>query len=197
MKPYFLTHLIGFLYLFVLLSWYLIEFIQFLRQQEWRQAATKVGPPSYWPAYWACVFAAVAVLSAAPHITPGAQIGHGAAAFATGMVILVAGIALRLWSFLVLGQYFTFTVKVSPDQPVVATGPYRLLRHPSYAGGLLAIIGVGVLNGNWASLAALVLMFGSMVVWRIHTEERALLTTLDGRYRAYAAHHKRLVPLVW
>ena len=197
MKPYFLTHLIGFLYLFVLLSWYLIEFIQFLRQQEWRQAATKVGPPSYWPAYWACVFAAVAVLSVAPHIAPGAEIGHGTAAFATGMVILVAGIALRLWSFLVLGQYFTFTVKVSPDQPVVATGPYRLLRHPSYAGGLLAIIGVGVLNGNWASLAALVLMFGSMVVWRIHTEERALLTTLDGRYRAYAAHHKRLVPLVW
>jgi protein-S-isoprenylcysteine O-methyltransferase Ste14 len=181
----------------VLLSWYLIEFIQFLRQQAWRQAATKVGPRSYWPAYWGCMIASVAVLSAAPHIAPGAEIGHGAAAFAIGMAILLAGIALRLWSFLVLGQYFTFTVKVSPDQPVITNGPYRLLRHPGYAGGMLAIIGVGVLNGNWASLAALVLLFGGMVVWRIHTEERALLTTLDTSYRAYASHHKRLVPLVW
>jgi len=35
------------------------------------------------------------------------------------------------------------------------------------------------------------------ILLRIRTEERALLVTLGAPYRAYAAHHKRLVPLVW
>ena len=50
---------------------------------------------------------------------------------------LLAGLVLRGWSFKTLGDYFTFTVIVSTDQPVVTAGPYRLLRHPSYSGILL------------------------------------------------------------
>ena len=197
MKPYFLTHPIGILYLVVVLGWYFLEFVQFARQAQWRPDDAPVGPRSFWLAYAACIAAAFAVLGTAPHAVPGAEIGHSATVFAVGMVLLVAGIALRLWSFLALGQYFTFTVKVSPDQPVVTSGPYHVLRHPGYAGGLLAIAAIGLLNGNWISTATLVLMFAGMIIWRIRTEEHALLAALDGRYRAYAAHHKRLVPLVW
>jgi protein-S-isoprenylcysteine O-methyltransferase Ste14 len=197
MKPYFLTHPVGLLYLFALLGWYFLELGQLARQQQWRQDATTVGPRSFWPAYAACVVAAIVVISVAPHAWPGADIGHPAAAFATGMVLLVAGAALRLWSFHTLGRYFTFTVKVSPDQPVVASGPYRVLRHPGYAGGLLAIAGIGLVNGNWIGMATIVLLWLALIVWRIRFEENALLTTLDGRYRAYASQHKRLVPLVW
>jgi len=197
MKPYFLTHPIGILYLVVLLSWYLMEGIQFARQQEWRQEAARIGPRSFWPAYWACVAAATTMLILAPHIAAAAAIGHGTAVFAVGMVLLMTGVALRVWSFHVLGRYFTFTVKVSPGQPVVTSGPYRVLRHPGYAGGLLAIVAVGLLNGNWVGLASVVLPFLALTVWRIRVEENALLSTLGGRYRAYAARHKRLVPLVW
>jgi protein-S-isoprenylcysteine O-methyltransferase len=197
MKPYFLTHHIGILYFVVVLGWYLMEFVQFARQQQWRPDDAPVGPRSFWLAYAACVAAAIAVLGTAPHIAPGAEIGHGAAVFAVGMALLVAGIALRVWSFLALGRYFTFTVKVNPNQPVVTSGPYHVLRHPGYAGGLLAIAAIGLLNGNWISLATIVLLFGGLIIWRICIEEHALLTALDGRYRTYAAHHKRLVPLVW
>lgn len=35
------------------------------------------------------------------------------------------------------------------------------------------------------------------LLWRIHAEERTLLATLGAPYRAYAAQHKRPVPLVW
>ena len=59
------------------------------------------------------------------------------------MAILVAGLVLRGWSFKTLGEYFTFTVMVSSDQPVITAGPYRLLRHPSYTGILLACAGAG------------------------------------------------------
>jgi len=197
MKPYFLTHPVGILYLLVTLSWYLMEAVQYARQQQWRPEATRIRPRGFWPAYWACVAVAITMLVLAPHIAPAAAIGHGAAVFAVGMVLLMAGAALRVWSFHVLGRYFTFTVKVSPDQPVVTSGPYRMLRHPGYAGGLLALAAIGLLNGNWVGLACVVLPLLALTVWRIRVEENALLTTLDGRYRSYAAHHKRLVPLVW
>ena len=92
---------------------------------------------------------------------------------------------------------FTFTVKTSPDQPVVTSGPYRMLRHPGYAGGMLAIVGLGLMWGNWVSMATLTLLWLALIIWRIRYEENALLTTLDASYRAYASQHKRLVPLVW
>ena len=197
MQPYFLTHPIGILYLFVVLGWYFMELVQFARQQQWRPDDAPVGPRSFWFAFAACVTAAIVVLSVAPHAAPGAAIGHGAAVFAVGMVLLVAGVALRVWSFYSLGRYFTFAVKVSPNQPVVSRGPYRVLRHPGYAGELLAIVAIGLLNGNWVSVATVALLWLALIVWRIHIEENALLTALDGRYRSYAAQHKRLVPLVW
>ena len=104
---------------------------------------------------------------------------------------------LRGWSFKTLGQYFTHTVMVSSDQPVIATGPYRVLRHPSYAGLILAGLGVGLASANWAGLAGLMLLSITALLWRIRIEESALMATLGDRYRAYAAQHKRLVPLVW
>jgi protein-S-isoprenylcysteine O-methyltransferase Ste14 len=109
----------------------------------------------------------------------------------------VAGLVLRGWSFKALGQYFTHTVMVSSDQPVIATGPYRVLRHPSYTGIVLASIGAGLASANWAGLAGGLVPTLAFLLWRIHVEENALATTLGERYRVYAAQHKRLVPLVW
>ena len=133
MKPYFETHAIGALYLVGVLGWYLMELVQLLLQRQWRKTAHRVGPRSFWPAFWVGAAVVVAMLFAAPKIAPGAAMGLPAVGFAVGMVMLVTGVALRLWAFHALGQYFTFSVKVSPDQPVVTAGPYRLLRHPGYA----------------------------------------------------------------
>jgi protein-S-isoprenylcysteine O-methyltransferase Ste14 len=137
------------------------------------------------------------MLFLAPRIAPAARIGHPAVAFGIGICMLIAGVAVRGWSFETLGRYFTFTVKVSPDQPVVTAGPYRLLRHPGYAGGLLATAGIGLMWGNWVSFATLTLLTLAFIVWRIRVEERALLATLAEAYGSYAAQHKRLLPLVW
>jgi protein-S-isoprenylcysteine O-methyltransferase Ste14 len=197
MRPYYQTHAVGVLYLLVVLTWYILEIGQYLRQRQWRKGATRIGPRGYLAAWGVCTIAAVTMLVLAPRIWPATAIGHGAVAFAVGMVLLVAGAALRVWSFHALGQYFTFTVKVSPDQPVVTAGPYGLVRHPGYAGGMLAMIGIGVLWGNWVTLATVTLLWLALIIWRIHFEEGALLTTLDSRYSSYAAQHKRLVPLVW
>jgi protein-S-isoprenylcysteine O-methyltransferase Ste14 len=196
MKPYFLTHPVGIVYFLVLASWYGLEIRQYIRQRA-RHSVAGADSQNFWVAFWIATSAAVVMLLAASSLVPAAEIGHAGTLFAVGMAMLVTGAALRIWSFETLGKYFTFTVKVSSDQPVVTAGPYRVLRHPGYAGGLLATIGIGVLYGNWVSLATLAVLFTAIVVWRIVVEERALLATLAGTYAGYAAHHKRLVPLVW
>lgn len=126
---------------------------------------------------------------------PGPQLG----AWATwaGAVLALAGMALRGWSVATLGRYFTYVVKVSPDQAVVQTGPYRLLRHPSYAGAMLMAIGIG-LSLRYA-LAPLFAGGFSLVAYviRIRVEERALAEGIGEPYRAYMARTKRLVPGVW
>ncbi len=198
MKPYFDTsHLAGLLLLVAVLAWGIIELSEFSQGQERRKGATRIGRRSFWPAAIACTIAVNVVLYAAPHLVPAAAIRPGALAFAVGMVALTGGIAMRGWSFKALGEYFTFTVKVSSDQPVVATGPYRLLRHPSYTAMLLACAGIGLASANWAGLAGLVLLPLALILWRIRIEERALLAALGDRYRCYAVQHRRLVPLVW
>ncbi|MGH2885628.1 MAG: methyltransferase family protein [Solirubrobacteraceae bacterium] len=197
MKPFFQTHSAGWLFLLAVIAFFGVEVIQFLRQRGWRKDATRIATPAFWVgvAVWAVV--ATVMLHRGSHIAPGASIGDGAGVFAVGMVLLAAGAWLRWSSFWALGQYFTFTVDVSSDQQVVQTGPYRVLRHPGYAGGLLAMIGIGVIYANWIGLAGFIIPCLIIIVWRIRIEEAALLRTAGDPYRTYAAHHKRLVPLIW
>ena len=128
---------------------------------------------------------------------PGAAIGSATVTAWIGLGILWCGIALRLWSFWTLGRYFTFTVQTSSDQPVITSGPYRVIRHPGYAGVLVAVIGIGLMIGNWLSLVGLTVAVACGLVLRIRVEERALLQELGSDYQSYAATHKRLVPYLW
>jgi protein-S-isoprenylcysteine O-methyltransferase Ste14 len=195
MKPYFDTsHAAGVLLLIAVLGWAMIEAAHLGNS---RQEATKVGGAGRRVAAWPFLIAASAVLYLAPHIVPAAAIRPGAVAFGIGLVILLAGLVLRGWSIMTLGEYFTGSVAVSSDQPVITAGPYRVLRHPSYSGLLLIMTGFGLASANWVGAAGMTVLTLAGLLWRIHAEERALLATLGDPYRAYAAQHKRLVPLVW
>ena len=174
-----------------------MEAIQFVRQWQWRADATRIGRRSFWFGFGACLIVTNLALYLVPSSFRAAAISPGAVAFAVGIMIMVAGVVLRGWSFYALGRYFTAVIKVSPDQPVVRDGPYRLLRHPSYAGGLLAEVGIAVTAANWVSVAVFVVAWVAIIAWRIHIEETALLSALGDRYRSYASHCKSLIPLVW
>jgi protein-S-isoprenylcysteine O-methyltransferase Ste14 len=128
---------------------------------------------------------------------PAAAIGSQSTVAWIGLLLLWCGIGLRIWSFLTLGRWFTFTVQTSPDQPVISVGPYRVIRHPGYAGMLLAVAGLGVMIDNWASLVVLTGAVAGGIAYRITVEERALSQDLGGRYQAHAEGRKRLVPFIW
>lgn len=139
--------------------------------------------------------AGVAVVCAAD--VSGATIGGGWAPFVCGLVLMWLGIALRQWAVWTLGRFFTVVVRVTDDQTVVDRGPYRWVRHPSYTGLLLTLVGLGVALGSWLSVLALLVLPMLGLVVRIRVEERALLSALGEPYRAYAEHRRRLVPGVW
>ena len=80
-----------------------------------KKGATKVRGGGWRLAFLACLVAMNIVLYLAPRIVPAAAIRPGAAVFAAGLVIMVAGLTLRGWSKKTLGQYFTATVMVSSD----------------------------------------------------------------------------------
>ena len=126
----------------------------------------------------------------------GAAIGAARSAiFVVGVVLALAGIAVRQYAVATLGRYFTTRVMTSPNQRVVDVGPYRYVRHPSYTGLLLTMFGVLLCQTNWLSLACFLLALPGFA-YRIGVEEGALARAIGQPYVDYMRRTKRLVPFV-
>lgn len=115
--------------------------------------------------------------------------------FYFGIALMLLGMALRWYSIRVLGKSFTSVVATRPDQQVVETGPYRWIRHPSYTGGLLTIVGVLVALANPLSLLGLLPALAGYA-YRIRVEEGALMRDLGEPYQSYMQRSKRLIPFL-
>jgi protein-S-isoprenylcysteine O-methyltransferase Ste14 len=139
----------------------------------------------------AAIAAASLAISAAPSLR------MPAATAILGVIAMWTGLATRVWAVAALGHAFRTTVEVDPDQAVVATGPYRWIRHPSYAGLLLIVAGLGLTERNWLSAAACLALPLPALAWRIHVEEAELGRVLGDAYRDYQAGTARLIPGRW
>ncbi len=115
------------------------------------------------------------------------------AAEALLLVLMAAGIGLRFYAIRTLGKYFTVTVRTHQAQRVIETGPYRLVRHPSYSASLLTFAGMCLALANWLVLVTIVFPVMGFA-YRIRVEEAVLLDALGDDYRRYMRHTKRLVP---
>lgn len=120
------------------------------------------------------------------------------AAFWIGIGLVLFGVLFRQYAVRTLGEYFSIAVSVEETDTVVSSGPYRWVRHPSYTGGLITLIGLGVATGNWLS-PGLVTVAGLLGYgYRIRVEERVLREKLGAAYEAYAERTPyRLVPGLW
>jgi protein-S-isoprenylcysteine O-methyltransferase Ste14 len=117
--------------------------------------------------------------------------------FFGGICLMLAGTAFRWYSASVLGKYFTFDVAVHGGQTLIEAGPYRYIRHPSYTGALLSLLGFGLALGNWTGLGAALSCMAIAYSYRIPTEEAALTAALGEPYRLYVTRTWRLVPFLF
>jgi protein-S-isoprenylcysteine O-methyltransferase Ste14 len=108
--------------------------------------------------------------------------------------LLLGGLALRWAAILTLGRFFTVDVAIHAGHVVIQAGLYRLVRHPSYTGLLLAFLGLGAFFANWLSILGLLIPITLAVLNRVVKEEHALLTSLGAEYAAYCARTKRFIP---
>lgn len=88
------------------------------------------------------------------------------------------------------------TIEIAKDQKVISTGPYAVVRHPMYAGGLLYLIGMPLALGSYWGFAALAATM-PFLLWRLFDEETFLTKSLPG-YAEYMRRVRwRLVPNVF
>lgn len=116
--------------------------------------------------------------------------------FVVGVLLIVLGSLLRRYCWRTLGEYFTGDVKAKPDQPVITTGPYRWVRHPSYTAGMIMFIGIGLALGSWFSFALLTIATIATYSYRVAVEERVLLDTIGEPYGSYMKERKRFIPYI-
>ena len=120
--------------------------------------------------------------------------GPNAANFAA-IGIFFLGVCYRLWAIFTLGRFYSHRVRTVSDHRIVASGPYRITRHPAYAGMIIANAGISVYFFNWVTLCVYLFILVPAIILRILVEEKTLFG-IDG-YPEFARRRKRLFPAVW
>jgi len=123
----------------------------------------------------------------------GSDVPVFAVIIAEGFVLLGYGV---MFSVFRENPYASRIIEVEPNQTVVATGPYAVVRHPMYLGGLLIYLFTPLALGSyWAILPAVFII--PILVARIRNEESLLARDLEG-YREYLRSTRyRLIPGIW
>ena len=85
---------------------------------------------------------------------------------------------------------------MAPNQKVISTGPYALVRHPMYAAALVMLLGIPIALGSWWGVPVIVAILPALI-WRLLDEEKFLAENLPGYSEYQARVRYRLIPRVW
>jgi len=113
-----------------------------------------------------------------------------------GVVLFVAGGALRIWPVFVLGRRFSGLVAIQPGHTLVTGGVYGVIRHPSYLGLLVGSLGWALAFRSALGVLLTALLIPPLVA-RIGAEERLLRTQFGDEYDAYRSRTSRLIPGIY
>jgi protein-S-isoprenylcysteine O-methyltransferase Ste14 len=117
--------------------------------------------------------------------------------YGLGLLLMVAGASLRRHCFKSLGDFFTFQVTAPDTHQIIRHGIYKWVRHPSYTGGMLFNIGIGVAMTNIMSILFLTLTMIMVYIYRVIVEEKALIKAHGNEYTDYMQQTKRFVPFMF
>ena len=116
--------------------------------------------------------------------------------------LVIAGVVAFILAFVLIfivfreNTYTSGVIEIAEGQRVISTGPYAVVRHPMYTGGIVFMLAAPLMLGSWWAVIPAVVVCGGIVV-RLLDEERFLAKKLSG-YADYCQRVRwRLVPGVW
>jgi protein-S-isoprenylcysteine O-methyltransferase Ste14 len=115
---------------------------------------------------------------------------------ALGGDVLVALGWLAIFFVFKENTFTSATIELTPNQKVISSGPYALVRHPMYAGALVMLLGIPIALGSWWGVLVIVAMMTALI-WRLFDEEKFLARNLAGYVEYQNKVRYRLIPLVW
>ena len=139
-------------------------------------------------------FVVMAVVLGLRFVPPDWPGGAHVALRVLGIAFALGGAGVGVWASVLLGPGFTPFPRPATGSRLVVTGPYRIVRHPVYSGGLMFFVGYAL----WTGPLVLAGTVGLAVVWALKSrvEEGYLRQRYPG-YDAYAERVRfRLVPLI-
>lgn len=114
-----------------------------------------------------------------------------------GFILYVAGFFLMAWALITLGRAYQLggSTPRSEDKMVIG-GPYRLVRHPMYAGALSISLGLACLIQSLAFFAVFCIYL-VLIFLLVPMEEDGLRKAYGEQYGAYQHHSRKLIPFVY
>ena len=114
---------------------------------------------------------------------------------AIGVILFVAGGVFFLAGLLRLGSALTPLPYPKEGAPLVQTGPFSLVRHPLYSGGLIAALGIALMVSGWLTLLYVAALFVLLDI-KSRQEERWLAQKFP-EYAAYQHRVRKLIPFLY
>lgn len=110
---------------------------------------------------------------------------------------LALGLWFRTWAVLTLGRFFTMHLSIAQDHSIIRTGPYKVVRHPSYLGAFVLYASTTVFLHAWFATVAAMVILPIAFLRRIHYEEEILNEEFGKEYESYCSEVRKIIPGIW
>jgi len=115
----------------------------------------------------------------------------------TGIAVFAIGYIIRWTAIYQLGKMFTVDVAIVGDHHLKNDGLYKVVRHPSYSGLMLIIVGISMFKSNALSCIVIIIPILIVTNYRIAVEEKALINEFGTEYENYKMRVKKIIPGIY
>lgn len=172
----------------IFITFYIIDFYLIHRFDKLRD-----GSGRNWR-YTAFMMIGMIVVMAQPAILPQLTLNITLFIQIFGLVLLLLGLALQLWSRLHLGKHYIEHVKILDDHTLVRSGPYSRVRHPVFTSFFISVFGLLFINPSPIVLLVVVYTFWDFA--RAAKKEEELLSNNIEGYKTYMMETSRFLPKI-
>ena len=113
-----------------------------------------------------------------------------------GLALTLVGLGFAAWARFTIGRNWGDMITVQEDHKLIRKGPYGIVRHPIYAGFMLATLGTAILRGDLSGLISVALI---VICWgyKARLEESFMIQQFGAEYEEYRRQVKGLIPGLW